>query len=137
MALTYGMVARGTVVLVEYYNVYGDGNRIARKILTKIPQEPHKKSYTYEEFDFFFLIFFFAHSNYSQIFHYQVDDNLLTFLVLADSQLSWRVAFNFISEISHEFLSICGGSWRYASEGYLNDEFSSVISEKLVFLSHY
>ena len=59
MPLTYGLVARGTVVLAEYYAVHGKANRIARKIVSKIPPQPHKKSYTFDKFVIFFFFFFF------------------------------------------------------------------------------
>jgi hypothetical protein len=71
----------------------------------------------------------------SQIFHYQVDESGLTFLVLADDQLSWRVAFTCIYDIRNQFLSICGDSWKGASECSLNDIFSRIIRDKLVLLS--
>eukprot|EP00008_Paramoeba_atlantica_P004578 CAMPEP_0201488906 /NCGR_PEP_ID=MMETSP0151_2-20130828/20216_1 /ASSEMBLY_ACC=CAM_ASM_000257 /TAXON_ID=200890 /ORGANISM="Paramoeba atlantica, Strain 621/1 / CCAP 1560/9" /LENGTH=216 /DNA_ID=CAMNT_0047874323 /DNA_START=55 /DNA_END=705 /DNA_ORIENTATION=- len=115
MPLSYGLVARETVVLVEFYKTHGDANRIARKILRKIPQQAHKKSYTFD----------------SQIFHYQVDENGLTFLVLADDQLSWRIAFNCIHDIRNQFLSACGSSWKSATEGSLNDIFARILDEKL------
>ena len=37
-------------MLAEYYAVHGKANRIARKIVSKIPPQPHKKSYTFDKF---------------------------------------------------------------------------------------
>lgn len=54
MPLTYGLVARDSTVLAEYHTVHGTAPRIARKILKKIPQQAHKKSYTFERLNIFF-----------------------------------------------------------------------------------
>lgn len=61
-----------------------------------------------------------------------MDENGLTFLVLADDQLSWRVAFTCIYDIRSQFLAVCGDRYKSSSEGGLNDIFARIMKEKLV-----
>jgi hypothetical protein len=139
MALIYGVVARGGMVLAEYPTKelasslnaavppgVSEAQKIARFILTeKVAKEPgpHKKS--------------FGHQKHN--FHYKVDDTGICYLVAVqkgpsdDSTSSVRIPYKCIEEIASEFLPNCGSLVDRAGEGGLNDVFSRVIQEKLAF----
>eukprot|EP00008_Paramoeba_atlantica_P011921 CAMPEP_0201501084 /NCGR_PEP_ID=MMETSP0151_2-20130828/83397_1 /ASSEMBLY_ACC=CAM_ASM_000257 /TAXON_ID=200890 /ORGANISM="Paramoeba atlantica, Strain 621/1 / CCAP 1560/9" /LENGTH=234 /DNA_ID=CAMNT_0047894559 /DNA_START=376 /DNA_END=1080 /DNA_ORIENTATION=- len=136
MALVYGLVARGTTVLVEYLDereapesINSDGQggfpqapKIARYILQeKVAKRPgpHKRSFGHQRHNFYYL----------------VDDFGLCFMVVVQKvdgdSPSVRIPYQCIEDISSEFMANCGGQYQSAGEGGLNDIFARTIQQKL------
>eukprot|EP00009_Paramoeba_aestuarina_P000021 CAMPEP_0201506528 /NCGR_PEP_ID=MMETSP0161_2-20130828/458_1 /ASSEMBLY_ACC=CAM_ASM_000251 /TAXON_ID=180227 /ORGANISM="Neoparamoeba aestuarina, Strain SoJaBio B1-5/56/2" /LENGTH=235 /DNA_ID=CAMNT_0047900645 /DNA_START=129 /DNA_END=836 /DNA_ORIENTATION=- len=130
MALVYGLVARGSVVLAEFADTElagGAGLPEASKVARYILQEkvtdnpiPHKKSFGHERHNFY----------------YKVDDHGLCYLVVAQMEgkgeaPSMRIPYQCIEEIASEFLAKCGSVYADAPQNGLNDIFSREIGEKL------
>mmetsp|Transcript_16888 Transcript_16888/g.25233 ORF Transcript_16888/g.25233 Transcript_16888/m.25233 type:complete len:217 (+) Transcript_16888:29-679(+) len=122
MPLVYGLVARGSTVLSEYFASTGNAPYIARRILTKIPPQEQRKSYGYE----------------GSFFHYHADGSGLVVLVMGDDPdaTGTRIAFSCIADIRSKFQGLCGDLWRTSSEGGLNDIFSRTLHEQLEFYSY-
>jgi len=142
MSLVYGLVSRGIVVLVEYFDQPEQGSinsqpppppgtldapQIARFILReKVSKEPgpHKRS--------------FGHQKHN--FHYKVDEYGICYLVAVlkkpneDTSSNVRIPYKCIEEIASEFMATCGGSLHeIQGDGALNDIFARVIQEKIQF----
>eukprot|EP00010_Vexillifera_abyssalis_P005784 CAMPEP_0201552898 /NCGR_PEP_ID=MMETSP0173_2-20130828/19186_1 /ASSEMBLY_ACC=CAM_ASM_000268 /TAXON_ID=218659 /ORGANISM="Vexillifera sp., Strain DIVA3 564/2" /LENGTH=220 /DNA_ID=CAMNT_0047963483 /DNA_START=49 /DNA_END=711 /DNA_ORIENTATION=+ len=124
MTITYGLIARGTVPLVEYNTGQSGANAasIARRILAKIPGGEHKKSYAYE----------------GAYFHYHIDNNGIVVLMMSDDadKAGTRLSFSCIQDVRSNFYGVCGSLWPNAREGSLNSSFSRTLRDRMDFYSN-
>jgi hypothetical protein len=139
MALIYGLVGKGKVVLAEYLDQneseaainaspggFPEAPKTARYILNeRISKEntPHKRS--------------FGHQKHN--FHYKLDENGLCYMVVVqkteEDANGGRIGIPYkcIEDIQAEFLTNCGGMYQTAGEGGLNNVFARTIREKMDF----
>lgn len=119
MAILYGMVARGTVVLAEYTATTTNAATIARQILEKTPGNND------------------THVSYSQdryIFHLKRTDGL-SVLCMADDSLGRRIPFAFLEDIHQRFVKTYGRAVLTAQAYAMNDEFSRVLGQQMEYYS--
>lgn len=119
MAILYGLVARGTVVLAEHSATSTNAGTIARQILEKISGATD------------------THVSYSQdryVFHVKRTDGL-TFLCVADDSLGRRIPFVFLEDIHQRFVRTYGCAVLIAQAYAMNDEFSRVLSQQMEYYS--
>ncbi|GAM27246.1 hypothetical protein SAMD00019534_104210 [Acytostelium subglobosum LB1] len=112
MPIIYSLVSRGSSVLAEYTNTTGNFQTITRRILDLIPPNETKMSYTYEKYNFHYLV-----------------HNTLTFLCMADHEFGQRIPFLFLEDIKNRFMQRYGDSGRTALAYAMNTEFSSVLEQ--------
>ena len=122
MPISYAAIARRSTVLCEYFATSGNAPQVTRKILEKLPEGDHRKSYAFG----------------NMFFHYHADANGLTVLVMSDDvdNVGTRIAFSCIADLRNQFMGMCGGLWHTAGEGELNGSFARVLRDKLEFYSH-
>uniref|UniRef100_A0A7C9DXY7 Longin domain-containing protein n=1 Tax=Opuntia streptacantha TaxID=393608 RepID=A0A7C9DXY7_OPUST len=119
MAILYGLVARGAVVLAEHSATSTNAGTIARQILEKIPGTND------------------THVSYSQdryIFHVKRTDGL-TVLCMSDDSLGRRIPFVFLEDIHQRFVRTYGRAVLTAQAYAMNDEFSRVLSQQMEYYS--
>eukprot|EP01091_Cochliopodium_minus_P014891 TRINITY_DN515_c0_g1_i2.p1 TRINITY_DN515_c0_g1~~TRINITY_DN515_c0_g1_i2.p1 ORF type:complete len:266 (-),score=49.35 TRINITY_DN515_c0_g1_i2:388-1185(-) len=87
--IIYSLVARNTVVLVEYSTHEGNFSTLAKRILLSIKTHDHKRTYTDKSGRF--------------VFHYMVLDNL-TYLCFATKGHKKAVCFAYLNEIYSRFV---------------------------------
>jgi hypothetical protein len=123
-AITYSLVANGTIVLCEAYVNPGPFTVIARRILPRIPPTAHKKSYAYEGLVFEGLVDQQYHYTYyckintqflripwyiRQRFDYIADEFGLIVMCMSDEKKTpYRICFNFLNVST----TICTGCSR-------------------------
>ncbi|XP_022976195.1 vesicle-associated membrane protein 711-like [Cucurbita maxima] len=120
MAIIYALVARGSVVLVEFYVTPTNASSISRQILDKIPGNDD------------------SHVSYSQdryIFHVKRTDGL-TVLCMADDTAGRRIPFAFLEDIHQRFVRTYGRAVHSANPYGMNDEFSRVLSQQMEYYSN-
>jgi vesicle-associated membrane protein 7 len=122
MPITYAAIARRSTVLCEYFASTGNAPQVTRKILEKLPEGDHRKSYKFG----------------NVIFHYHADAAGLVVLVMSDDidDGGTRIAFSCIADIRNQFMGTCGNLWVTAGELELNGAFARVLRDKLDFYSH-
>uniref|UniRef100_A0A7C8ZSC8 Longin domain-containing protein n=1 Tax=Opuntia streptacantha TaxID=393608 RepID=A0A7C8ZSC8_OPUST len=111
MAILYGLVARGAVVLAEHSATSTNAGTIARQILEKIPGTND------------------THVSYSQdryIFHVKRTDGLTVLC---------RIPFVFLEDIHQRFVRTYGRAVLTAQAYAMNDEFSRVLSQQMEYYS--
>ncbi|KAL5532451.1 hypothetical protein ACEPAF_6021 [Sanghuangporus sanghuang] len=86
MSLIHALVARGSEVLAEHHSGARDFSQATQTILSKIPPEPGKLTYVWEQY----------------LFHF-VSDGTLIFLVMADDAAGRRMPFTFLAELQRRF----------------------------------
>ena len=134
MALTYGAIARGAVIVCDYGTAALSVSQVAQKILQKIPDEPTmgqavwRKSYRFN----------------GNVYHYETDqtdsDAVLTVMVVTpessqehtSSALS-RTAFRCLAELKNQFLGdpAVEQKWPTASANSLTPLFARAIADAL------
>ncbi|KAK9127843.1 hypothetical protein Syun_016640 [Stephania yunnanensis] len=119
MAILYGLVARGTVVLSEFSAVSGNTGAVARRILEKLPSEADSR-------------LCFSQDRY--IFHILRLDGL-TFLCMANDTFGRRIPFSYLEDIHMRFMKNYGRVAHSAPAYAMNDEFSRVLHQQMEFFS--
>lgn len=87
--IIYSLIARNTVVLVEYSTHEGNFSALAKRILLSIKAHDHKRTYSDKSGRF--------------VFHYMVLDNL-TYLCFATKGHKKAVCFSYLNEIYSRFV---------------------------------
>ncbi|XP_074576490.1 vesicle-associated membrane protein 711-like [Curcuma longa] len=119
MAILYSLVARGSVVLVEFSASPMNASAVARQILERIPGSQD------------------THASYSQdryIFHVKRTDGL-TVLCVADDTAGRRIPFAFLEDIHGRFVKTYGRACHTSPAYGMNDEFSRVLSQQIDYYS--
>uniref|UniRef100_A0A7N1A9E7 Uncharacterized protein n=1 Tax=Kalanchoe fedtschenkoi TaxID=63787 RepID=A0A7N1A9E7_KALFE len=120
MAIFYGMVARGHVVLAEYSRDSTNASVIARQILNKIPGDGDSNvSYSQDRY----------------IFHVKRTDGLIV-LCTADDSFGRRTPFAFLEDMHQRFVRTYGRAILSAPAYAMNDEFSRVLAQQMDYYSH-
>jgi len=88
MSLIHAVVARGTLILAEHSGDKRDFSQALQTILSKIPPNDNKLTYTWEQY----------------LFHY-ISESGITYLVIADAAAGRRIPFAFLTDLQHKFLS--------------------------------
>lgn len=114
MTILYGVISRGTDVLVEHTNSVGNFSTVTRTLLSRIPPLDAKKSWAYD----------------SHYFHFVVSEGI-TFMCMADAKTKHRVAFTFLESIRDEFLSMFGEVAHTALAFSLNEPFCRVLQQRM------
>lgn len=120
MAILFGLVSRGSVILAEFSATSSNASAIARQILEKIPGNDD------------------SHVSYSQdryIFHVKRTDGL-TVLCMADDTAGRRIPFAFLEDIHQRFVRTYGRAVISAQAYAMNDEFSRVLSQQMEYYSN-
>ncbi|KAG6538476.1 vesicle-associated membrane protein 711-like [Zingiber officinale] len=119
MAIIYALVARGSVVLVEFSTGTNTASAVARQILEKIAGTND------------------THVSYSQdrhIFHVKLTDGI-TVLCVADETAGRRIPFAFLEDIHERFVKTYGRSCHTALGYAMNVEFSRILSQQMEYYS--
>ncbi|KAG6587880.1 vesicle-associated membrane protein 711-like [Cucurbita moschata] len=116
MAILYGMVARGHVVLAEFSFTQTNASVIARQIMEKMKQGDDDSNAS------------FSHDRY--IFHVKRTDGL-TVLCMADEASGRRIPFAFLEDIHHRFVKTYARTILSAPAYAMNDEFSRILSQQM------
>lgn len=120
MAILYGLVARGSVVLAEFSGTTTNASAIARQLLEKAPgNDDMNVSYSQDRF----------------IFHVKRTDGL-TVLCMADENAGRRIPFAFLEDIHQRFVRTYGRAVLSAQAYAMNDEFSRVMSQQMEYYSN-
>lgn len=120
MAILYGLVARGSVVLAEFSGTSTNAGAIAKQILDKIPgSDDSNVSYSQDRF----------------IFHVRRTDGL-TVLCMADESAGRRIPFAFLEDIHQRFVRTYARAIHSAQAYGMNDEFSRVLSQQMEYYSN-
>jgi len=120
MPITAALIARGNVVLAEYYPSSTNFAQIARRLIEQIPSTPDsKKSYSYE----------------SHNFHYLVEGGI-TYICMTDQALGYRVPYAFLFDLNNRFKSTYGQKVHTAGPMSMNESFGRVLQERLDFFSN-
>ncbi|XP_064981096.1 vesicle-associated membrane protein 711-like [Musa acuminata AAA Group] len=115
MAILYALVARGSVVLVEFSGAGTNASAVARQILERIPGDQD------------------THVSYSQdryVFHVKRTDGI-TVLCVADDTAGRRIPFAFLEDIHGRFVKTYGRACHIAPAYGMNDEFSRVLGQQI------
>ncbi|GER32062.1 vesicle-associated membrane protein [Striga asiatica] len=121
MAILYGVVARGSVVLAESSATSSTtANTVARKILEKISAANHNTNVSYSQDRY--------------IFHVKRTDGL-TVLCMAEDNAQRRIPFAFLEEIHQRFVQTYGRAVLTAQAYAMNDEFSRILSQQMEYYS--
>eukprot|EP00112_Aurelia_sp_Birch-Aquarium-sp1_P011745 Seg2471.2 transcript_id=Seg2471.2/GoldUCD/mRNA.D3Y31 product="Vesicle-associated membrane protein 711" protein_id=Seg2471.2/GoldUCD/D3Y31 len=115
MSIYYALIARGTIVLVDYTEASGNFEQITASILPKIPYEDTKCTYVSQGYQF----------------HVIVEDQL-TYLCLADAAMGKRLPYAFLHEIKRRFTAGALKTRAMVCNAYeLRRDFSQVLSSQL------
>lgn len=121
MPISYGLIARGPVVLCEAFVQPGTFTVIARKILHKVPSRTaEKKSYGYE----------------GQVFHHISDELGLITMCMADEGMTHRICFAFLQDVRKRFLGSYENAFYNAGELAFNDRFARTLLDRMNFYSY-
>ncbi|KAK2467639.1 hypothetical protein APHAL10511_000494 [Amanita phalloides] len=88
MSLIHAVVARGVLILAEHSGDKRDFSQALQTILSKIPPNDSKLSYSWEQY----------------LFHY-VSEGGVIYLVIADAAAGRRMPFAFLADLQRKFLS--------------------------------
>ncbi|WOL05111.1 hypothetical protein Cni_G13834 [Canna indica] len=121
MAILYALVARGTVVLVEFgAAAAGNASSVARQILEKISGATD------------------THVSYSQdrhVFHVKRTDGI-TVLCIADEAAGRRIPFAFLEDIHGRFVKTYARACHTAPAYAMNEEFSRILGQQMDYYSN-
>eukprot|EP01119_Soliformovum_irregulare_P008494 TRINITY_DN21614_c0_g1_i1.p1 TRINITY_DN21614_c0_g1~~TRINITY_DN21614_c0_g1_i1.p1 ORF type:complete len:262 (-),score=57.94 TRINITY_DN21614_c0_g1_i1:42-827(-) len=120
MAITASLIARGNVVLAEYYPPGTTFPTIARRLIEQIPSSPDsKKSYSYESYNF----------------HYLVEGGI-TYICMSDQNIGYRIPYAFLFDLNSRFKSMYGQTVHTAPPMFMTDTFSRTMRDRMDFFSH-
>lgn len=114
MPLLYSVVARGTTVLAKYAHCAGNFAEVTEQILSRIPPENSKLTYT--------------QGNY--LFHYITEDRI-AYLCITDDDFERSKAFLYLQEIKKRFQKSYQGRAQTALPYAMNSEFSRVMAVEM------
>lgn len=116
--LLYALIARGTTILARQAACSGNFSEVTEQVLSKIPPEDNKKTYSHLEF----------------YFHY-ICENRIIYMLITHGDFERSKAFAFLSEIKKRF-SIQYGERVYTALPYaMNSDFSSTLTAQMRFFS--
>lgn len=118
MPLFYSVIARGSTVLARYAMCAGNFAEVTEQILTRIPPEDGKLTY--------------SHGNY--LFHYVSEDHIV-YLCITDDEFERAKAFMFLNDIKKKFQVQYGQRARTALPYAMNSEFSRALSLQMRYYS--
>ncbi|KAL7116041.1 hypothetical protein ACP275_04G218100 [Erythranthe tilingii] len=121
MAILFGLVARGKIVLAEFSAVTGNTGVVVRRILEKLLLDESAETRLC-----------FSQDRY--IFHILRSDGL-TFLCMANDTFGRRIPFSYLEDIQMRFMKNYGRVASYAPAYAMNDEFSRVLHQQMEFFS--
>ncbi|XP_023002885.1 vesicle-associated membrane protein 711-like [Cucurbita maxima] len=116
MAILYGMVARGHVVLAEFSSTQTNASVIARQVMEKMKQGDDDSNAS------------FSHDRY--IFHVKMTDDL-TVLCMTDEASGRRIPFAFLEDIHHRFVKTYARTILSAPAYAMNGEFSRILRQQM------
>jgi len=114
MPILYSVVARGTTVLAKYASCAGNFAEVTEQILSKIPPENGKLTY--------------SHGSY--LFHYVTDERII-YLCITDDDFERSRAFCFLNEIKRRFQTSYGERAKTALPFAMNSEFSRILATQM------
>jgi len=119
--IIYSLIARDTVVLVEYASASGNFMTVSRIILEKIPSKVDaKRSYEYGEY----------------MFHFMVHQGV-TYLCMSEFQFARRICFTFLEDIKNRFLATYGTPQIQSAVAYaMNSGFSNTLIQQMNYYSY-
>ncbi|KAL9660622.1 hypothetical protein QQ045_025439 [Rhodiola kirilowii] len=117
MAISYGMVARGLVVLAEFSKGSTNVSVIARQILDKLQGQGDSDSNV-------------SYSQDRHIFHIKRTDGL-TVLCMADDTFGRRIPFAFLEDVHQRFVRTYGRAILSSPAYAMNDEFSRILAQQM------
>ncbi|CAM8888984.1 unnamed protein product [Rhodiola kirilowii] len=117
MAISYGMVARGLVVLAEFSKGSTNASVIARQILDKLQGQGDSDSNV-------------SYSQDRHIFHIKRTDGL-TVLCMADDTFGRRIPFAFLEDVHQRFVRTYGRAILSSPAYAMNDEFSRILAQQM------
>jgi len=120
MPIIAAMIARGTTVLAEYCPPGNSFPQLARRLIEQIPTSPDsKKSYSYESFNFNYLV-----------------EGGIIYLCMSDQDLGLRVPYAFLFDVNNRFKATYGQKVMTAQSMAMNDTFGRVLKERIEFFGN-
>lgn len=115
MTIVYSLVSRGKTVLAEYTATSGNFPTVTRVILGKIPQGDGKRTYTYD----------------NHVFHFIVEEGIC-FLCMSDELNKHRIPYAFLNDIKENFYAKYGRELPQRAIAFsMNDEFSNILRDRM------
>lgn len=118
MPILYSVVSRGTAILAKYASCAGNFVEVTEQILSKIPPENGKMTY--------------SHGSY--LFHYISEDRLI-YMCITDDDFERARAFLFLNDIKQRFQTQYGAGAQSALSFAVNSEFSRVLMNQMKYFS--
>jgi len=116
--LLYALIARGTTILARQAACSGNFSEVTEQVLSKIPPEDNKKTYSHLEF----------------YFHY-ICENRIVYMLITHGDFERSKAFAFLTEIKKRFLIQYGERVYTALPYAMNSDFSSTLTAQMRFYS--
>jgi len=112
--MLFAVVARGATILAKYACCVGNFDEVVDNIISKIPPETNKLTYTHGEY----------------LFHY-ITSYKITYLCITDDDYERSRAFQFLSEIQRRFEMQYGSRSLTALPFAMNSEFSKILAAQI------
>jgi len=120
MPIIGALIARGSIILVEYAPPGTNFPSIARRLAAQIPPSPDSKnSYNYENHNFNYLV-----------------EGGITYICMTDQDMKLRVPYAFLFDINNRFKAAYRDRIMTAGVGAMNDSFSRILRERMEFFSN-
>lgn len=118
MPILYSVISRGTAILAKYASCAGNFVEVTEQILSKIPPENGKMTY--------------SHGSY--LFHYVAEDRII-YMCITDDDFERARAFLFLNDIKQRFQTQYGARVQTALSFAMNSEFSRVLMNQMKYFS--
>lgn len=114
MPILYSVISRGTTILAKYADCVGNFAEVTEQIITKIPMENHKLTY--------------SHGSY--LIHYICEDQLV-YMCISDDEFERARSFLFLTAIKQRFVNTYGLQVATAIAYAMNYEFSRTLASEM------
>ncbi|XP_059490316.1 vesicle-associated membrane protein 7 [Neocloeon triangulifer] len=114
MPILYSVVARGITVLAKYASCPGNFSEVTEQIISKIPPEDSKLTYSHGSF----------------LFHYICEDRII-YMCITDDEFERSRAFLYLGEIKRRFQAAYGSRAQTSLAYAMNTEFSPILANEM------
>ncbi|XP_003696851.1 vesicle-associated membrane protein 7 [Apis florea] len=114
MPILYSVVARGTTILAKYASCTGNFDEVTENILTKIPPQNDKLTYSQGQY----------------LFHYICENNII-YMCTTDADFQRSRAFLYLAEMKGRFLAAYGQDAQSAVPYAMNTDFARTLASTM------
>ncbi|KAG6803394.1 vesicle-associated membrane protein 7 [Apis laboriosa] len=114
MPILYSVVARGTTILAKYASCTGNFDEVTENILTKIPPQNDKLTYSQGQY----------------LFHYICENNII-YMCTTDADFQRSRAFLYLAEMKGRFLAAYGQDAQTAVPYAMNTDFARTLASTM------